>query len=173
MEPPGRAEPRSGDRAEWHGPSARSSLARKGLTVLGIGEGRKIYMCVIMVYVTDLIKKQFRSFGRPRTIIKWSDTGHGNKPPVGENIFRKIFHQNERTGLLRPCVDGAGEFSPSLLLENQYFPSFLFLFIYHCVQTQQILNYMAPTLWGLLARRACESPSPAGPAADLRGPGFL
>lgn len=48
--------------------------------------GRKKY--VIMVYVTDVIKKQFRSFGRPRTIIKWSDTGHGNKPPVGENIFK-------------------------------------------------------------------------------------
>lgn len=43
---------------------------------------------VFMVYVTGVIKTQFRSFGRPRTIIKWSDTGHGNKPPVGENLFR-------------------------------------------------------------------------------------
>lgn len=94
---------------------------------------------------------------------------------VTSHPLGKIFpgHHNERTGLLRPGVDDAGEFGSSLLLENQYFSTFLFLFIYHCVQTQQILNYMAPTLWGLLAQRACDSPSPAGSAADLRRLGFL
>lgn len=88
---------------------------------------------------------------------------------VTSHPLGKIFsnHQTERTDLLRPCVDDAGEFSSSLLLENQYFSTFLFLFMYHCVQTQQILNYMAPALGGLLAQRACDSPSPAGSAADL------
>lgn len=76
-----------------------------------------------MVYVTDVIKKQFRSLGRPRTVIKRSNTGHGNKPPAGENISG---HHDERTGLLRPGVAAPR----SCWLENQCFSTFLLSYLY-------------------------------------------
>lgn len=103
-----------------------------------------------MVYVTDVIKKQFRSFEGPRMIIKWSDPGHSNKLSIQENIFRTS--NWKKTDLLQFCGDGTSEFSFLLLVEIQYFSTFKKNFIYNCIQTQQILNYTSSALQGLLAK---------------------